>query len=116
MLSIFKALWGRLAGNAETSGVADQGGPEEPAVEYKGFRIRPAPYPAKGQFQTAGVIEKDFADGTKEHRFVRAETHASRDDAASFALAKGRQIIDEQGERVFDPPRSSQPGSASGQR
>jgi len=116
MLSIFKALWGRLAGNAEPSGAAEQGGPAEPAVEYKGFRIRPAPYPAKGQFQTAGVIEKDFAEGTKEHRFVRAETHASRDDAAAFALAKGRQIIDEQGERLFDPPRFSQPGSASGQR
>ena len=37
----------------------------------------------------------------KEHRFVRAETHPSKDDASAFAIAKGRQIIDEQGERIF---------------
>jgi hypothetical protein len=37
----------------------------------------------------------------KEHRFVRAETHASKDDAATFAIAKGKQIIDEQGDRIF---------------
>ena len=74
---------------------------EHEPVEYKGYRIRPAPYPAKGQFQTAGSIEKNFPEGVKVHRFVRAETHASRDEAASFALMKGRQIVDEQGDRIF---------------
>ena len=81
------------------------GGSEEPAgeaVEYKGFRIRAAPYRAEGQFQTAGIIEKDFPEGMKEHRFVRAEKHASKDDAAAFALTKAQQIIDERGERIFD--------------
>jgi hypothetical protein len=72
------------------------------AVEYNGFRIRPAPFKAEGQFQTAGVIEKDIGGVTKEHRFIRAEKHASAEDAAAFALTKGRQIIDEQGERIFD--------------
>ena len=71
------------------------------AVDYKGYRIRPAPYRANGQFQTAGTIEKDFPDGVKEHRFVRAETHPGRDDAASFAIAKAKQIIDEQGDSIF---------------
>jgi len=81
------------------------GGSEEAAgeaVEYKGFRIRPAPYRAEGQFQTAGVIEKDFPEGMKEHRFVRAEKHTSKDEAVSFALTKGQQIIDERGDRIFD--------------
>ena len=82
------------------------GGPAEAetgeAVEYNGFRIRPAPYRAEGQFQTAGTIEKDFPDGVKEHRFVRAERHASKDEAAAFAITKGRQIIDERGDKVFD--------------
>jgi hypothetical protein len=98
MASILKGLWTRLTGGGEPSQESE---PAAEAVEYKGFRIRPAPYPAKGQFQTAGVIEKDFETGTKEHRFVRAETHPSKDDAAAFALAKGKQIIDEQGDRVF---------------
>ncbi len=82
-----------------------KGGGEEPpgeAVEYKGFRIRATPYAADGQFQTAGIIEKDAADGVKEHRFIRAERHPSKDDAAAFAVTKGQQIIDEQGDKLFD--------------
>ena len=78
-------------------------GPAGAAVEHNGFRIRPAPFSADGQFQTAGIIEKDFPDGVKEHRFIRAERHASREDAESFSVTKGRQIIDERGDKVFDP-------------
>lgn len=98
MPSFLKGLWNRLSGGGEGSAGSE---PAAEAVEYKGYRIRPAPYPAKGQYQTAGVIEKDFETGTKEYHFVRAETHASRDDASAFAVAKGRQIIDEQGDRIF---------------
>jgi hypothetical protein len=96
MVSIFRSLWGRLAGN---TGAGEE--PASEAFEYKGYRIRAAPYESAGGFQTAGVIEKDFADGAKEHRFVRAEAHPSRDAAVAFTIAKGKQIIDEQGERVF---------------
>ena len=32
---------------------------------------------------------------------MRADRMSSRDEAVSFALAKGRQIVDEQGEGVF---------------
>lgn len=96
MVGFLKALFGGRApaGEAEPE-------PGE-AVEYRGYRIRPAPYPANGQHQTAGLIEKDFPDGTKSHRFVRAETHPSRDAAMTFAVTKGRQIIDEQGDRIFE--------------
>jgi hypothetical protein len=100
MFSGLKGLFTRLSGGGEDGGRSEA--PAGEATEYKGYRIRPAPYPSKGQFQTAGVIEKDFPSGVKEHRFVRAETHPSKDDAAAFALAKGRQIIDEQGDRIFD--------------
>ena len=37
----------------------------------------------------------------KEHRFVRAEMHSSREAAVEFSIAKARQLIDEQGERLF---------------
>ena len=75
--------------------------PAAEAVEYKGFRIRPEPYSARGGYQTAGIIEKDFEAGVKEHRFVRAETHPSKDDAVAFSVTKAKQIIDEQGDRLF---------------
>jgi hypothetical protein len=37
----------------------------------------------------------------KVHEFVRADRLNSRDEAVSFALAKARQIIDEQGNGLF---------------
>jgi hypothetical protein len=70
-------------------------------VEYQGFQIRPAPKKQGGQFYTAGVISKSFPEGVKEHHFIRADTHQSRDNASQHALVKGRQIIDEQGDGLF---------------
>jgi hypothetical protein len=100
MTSLLKSVWARLAGGSAREHV---GGSEEPAAEaeHKGFRIRATPYAVAGGWQTAGVIEKASGSGVKEHRFVRAETHPSKDNAASFAIAKARQIIDERGEKVF---------------
>jgi hypothetical protein len=75
--------------------------PAEPPVEYRGYRIRPTPYRTAGRYQTAGIIERDDPAGVKEHRFIRAETHESREEAITFSIAKGKQIIDERGDRVF---------------
>jgi len=98
MLSKLKAAWSRLtAGHpAREAGV-----PAAEAVEYKGYRIQAAPYKSNGLYQTAGVIEKDTPEGKKTHRFVRADTHHSMDDAVAFAIAKAKQIIDLQGDRIF---------------
>ena len=93
-----KSILSRLFGSGTVGG---EKAPEVEPTEYKGFRITPTPYPSKGQFQTSGLIEKDAESGRKEHRFVRAETHATFEDAASFAISKGKQIIDEQGDRMF---------------
>lgn len=84
-------------------GGGDGGGAERTAeaVEYNGFTITPAPKPHNGQFLTAGYIRKGQGESLKEHHFIRADTHASADQAASFSISKGRQIIDEQGDRVF---------------
>ena len=71
------------------------------AVTYKDFEIAATPMRQGGQYLTAGVITKTFPDGVREHRFIRADTHASADAAASFAIQKGQQIIDEQGDRLF---------------
>jgi hypothetical protein len=77
----------------------------EPAVEpvaYNGFTIRAAPYASEGQYQTAGTIEKEIDGVLKQHRFVRADRHASLESAVSFTVDKARQIVDLQGERIFD--------------
>ena len=97
MLSKLKAAWSRLAGGE----AGDSGGPAIPAVEYNGYRIKPAPYLNGSHYQTAGSIEKDTPEGVKEHRFIRADTYPSRDDAIAFTISKAKQIVDQQGDAIF---------------
>lgn len=96
-MSMLKSLWDSLTGKGDAGAEPVAAEP----VEYKGYRIKPSPYQAGSQYQTSGTIEKDFPSGTKEHRFVRAESHPSREDAVEFSLIKARQIIDQQGDRMF---------------
>ena len=98
---MFAKLKAALAGLAGASGGGEADGPPADAVDYKGYRIRPAPFRANNVYQTAGTIEKDGPDGTREHRFIRADTHTSREDAIAFAIQKAKQIIDLQGDRIF---------------
>src|SRR5262249_20258214 len=98
MFSMLKAAWSRLAGG-EGSREADE--PAGPPVEDKGSLIRPAPHRNRSLYQTAGIIQKQEGDGVKERRFVRADTHQGRDDAVAFVIAKAKQIIDLQGDRLF---------------
>jgi hypothetical protein len=98
MLSKLKAAWSRLTATRRGD---ESSGPAVPATEYKGYRIRPTPYRTNGLYQTAGIIEKDAPEGVKTHRFVRADTHHSRDDAIAFVISKAKQIIDLQGDRIF---------------
>ena len=71
-------------------------------VEYKGYVIRAAPYKNNGQYQTAGSIAREIGGVRKEHRFIRADAYASYDDAVNFTLSKARQIVDLQGDRIFE--------------
>jgi hypothetical protein len=98
-MSMLKSLWDSLMGKGADAGA--EAVAADP-VEYKGYRIHPSPYQAGSQYQTSGTIEKDFPSGTKEHRFVRAESHSSKEDAVEFSLIKARQIIDQQGDRMFE--------------
>ena len=94
-MSFWSALFGKGGGAESTAKAADP-------VEYNGYVIRPAPYKSEGQFQTAGTIEKEIDGVRKEHRFVRADRYAAYDDAVNFSTNKARQIIDLQGDRIFD--------------
>ena len=94
-MSFWKSLFG---GGSSDSAEAKPSAP----VEYNGFIIRAAPYKAEGQYQTAGIVEKEINGVRKEHKFIRADRHASYDDAVEFSLAKARQIVDQVGERMFD--------------
>jgi hypothetical protein len=95
-MSFWSTLFGR---RAEPTKTADP-------VEYKGFIIRAAPYKNNGQYQTAGTIEREIGGVRKEHRFIRADAYAAYDDAVTFTVNKARQIIDLQGDKIFEQTRT----------
>lgn len=89
------SFWKKLFG-----GAAKEEPPLEP-VEHKGFLIRPAPFVEDGQYQTCGIITREIDGEIREHRFVRADRFATREDAVDVTLRKARHLIDEQGDRIF---------------
>jgi len=70
-------------------------------VMYEGLSIQAAPVEAEGQWRLAGVIIKKTEHGDLERNFLRADLFTSREEAETFAIRKARQIIDEQGARLF---------------
>jgi hypothetical protein len=96
-VSFWKNLFGGGSGsNSEPAGDKSLG--EE---DYKGFLIKAVEMKAGSELQLAGTIEKEVGGELKLYRFIRADRMSSRDDLVALALAKGRQIVDEQGEQIF---------------
>ena len=96
-MSFWKTLFGGGAAKSEPAGDKVLG--EE---SYKGFAIKAIEMKAGSELQLAGIIEKEIGGELKTYRYVRADRMTSRDDLVALALSKGRQIIDEQGERIFN--------------
>jgi len=90
-MSWFSRLFG---GAKEGSGA---GASPEEVIDHKGIRITPKPIREGGQYRVAARIEKDG----RVHELVRADTMASVEDAVAISLSKARQMIDEQGDRLF---------------
>ena len=74
---------------------------QSPGETYKGYTIRATPGRVGSEYQLSGTIEKDIGGELKTYTFVRADRMSSLDDVTSMALAKARQIIDEQGDGIF---------------
>ncbi|ODT70020.1 MAG: hypothetical protein ABS75_14395 [Pelagibacterium sp. SCN 63-23] len=95
-MSFFKKLFGGGSASAEPAGdkvLGEEG--------YKGFLIKAIEMKVGSELQLAGTIEKDIDGALKTYRFIRADRMSSREDLVALALGKGRQIIDEQGDRIF---------------
>lgn len=80
------------------------GGASKPTAEptkHEGFTIYPEPIPEGGQFRVAARIEKEIDGETKVHRLIRADTISDEQAAVEASTAKAKQLIEEQGERLF---------------
>ncbi len=71
-------------------------------VEYKGFTIVPEPIAEGSRYRIAARIEKGAGEEKRTHRMIRADILDDRDGAIEATTAKAKQMIDEQGERLFD--------------
>lgn len=94
------SFWKKLFGGSseKTSEQAKDAG----QIEHKSFIVTAVPFVEGGQYQVCGVISKEIDGEVKEYRFIRADRCPSIDDAATITFNKGRQIIDEQGDRMFE--------------
>ncbi|WP_297323045.1 HlyU family transcriptional regulator [uncultured Bartonella sp.] len=95
-MSFLAKLFGKNGGTSKK--VAPIKGAE---TEYKGFTILATPYENEGQLQSCGVISKVIDGEKKEQQFIRADRFTNKDDAIAMIHIKARQIIDEQGEKLF---------------
>jgi hypothetical protein len=96
-MSFLSRLFGS-GGGQDGGGKAAKAAAEE---EYKGYLIKATPTAVGGEHQLAGTIEKEVGGALKTHTFVRADRLSTREEAASRAIAKGKQLVDEQGDRLF---------------
>ncbi|HEV7415481.1 MAG TPA: HlyU family transcriptional regulator [Tianweitania sediminis] len=96
-MSFLKKLFG---GGSRSKPAAEAGPVKE--IEHKGFTIKATPYKEGGEYQTCGVVLREVEGALKQHRFIRADRFTDINTAADVALAKGRQMVDEQGDRIFD--------------
>lgn len=71
-------------------------------IEHEGYRIVATPMPEGSDFRICGVISKEIGGDVKEHRFIRADLLPSLEAANEMTIVKAKQIIKEQGERLFD--------------
>lgn len=97
-MSFLSRLFGSKPATSATPAEAQVTG----EIEHRGFVVRAVPFRQNGQFQTAGTIEKEVDGVLKTYRFVRADRSTAVEEVTDLALSKGRLIIDEQGESLFE--------------
>ncbi len=89
------SLFSRLFGGAKQS-------PEAESETYQGFTITPEPKHEGSDFRISARIEKTIDGEIRTHTLIRADTLGSRDAAIAASAAKAKQLIDEQGDGIFD--------------
>jgi hypothetical protein len=80
-----------------------EGRPAEVAERetYQGFVVLARPIREQGQWRLAGSICREGDEEGARHDFVRADTMADREECIRMSLLKGRQLVDEQGDRLL---------------
>jgi hypothetical protein len=94
------SFWKKLFGGSSGGDTAAPTPSAEP-IHYKDYVITATPFKEDGQYQTCGVITREVDGEIKSHRLIRADRFPSLDDATETTIRKAKQMIDEQGDRIF---------------
>lgn len=97
-MSFFSKIFG--GGNKANSGEPKSLGSED----YNGYKIEAIEMKQGSEYILAGNISKSFGDEIKTKKFIRADRLSSPQQAADAALKKAKQIIDQEGDNLFDTP------------
>ncbi len=89
------SLLSKLFGGAKATETAAKG------EDYQGFTITPAPMKEGSKYRICAEIGKEVDGETLTHTLVRADVLDGFDDAVEASIRKAKQVIDEQGERLF---------------
>ncbi len=93
-MSFLKKLFGGGNGEKQTDSAHSE-------FEYEGYHVSVTPMNEAGQFRVCGVISKEIDGERKQHTLIRADMCNSADEAADITGRKAKQMIDEQGDRIF---------------
>lgn len=93
---------GRFLGRLFGGRGGSSGGAVVTTEAYSGFEIRAAPVKEANGWRVTGVIVRTVDGVEKSHQFIRADTCADAESAATMTLRKAKQLIDERGERIFE--------------
>ena len=95
-MSFLKKLFG--LGQSDASGAGSAPVAEE---LHDGFQIAATPIKEGGQYRLAGTISREIDGEIKTHKLIRADLFSSADECAKFTMIKAKQVIKEQGDRLF---------------
>ena len=93
-MSFLKKLFGGGEKSSSSAKSVDE-------LDYEGFHIATTPIDEGGQFRVCAMITKEIESEVKTHKLIRADMSGSQQEASDIAMRKARQMIDEQGERIF---------------
>ena len=92
-MSFLKKLFGGGSGKASSGPVSD--------FIHEGFNVQTTPMKEGDQYRLCAKISKELNGEIKTHTLIRADIFASSDQASDAAIIKAKQVIKEQGERIF---------------
>lgn len=70
--------------------------------DYKGYQIQAIALKQGSELLLAGNIIKSDGETQKFKQFIRSDRMSDEAQAITFSLAKAKQIIDQQGDHLFD--------------